>query len=158
MKHVPPHPPRTRLHAHPTDPYVCYALLPTDTTRCSLLLSPLAAAVVHVVDAVLMPARTLQQVLPYSVAVAGLQPPSAFVPAAAPPGAAPGAARAAAVPAEAAGQPTCFPSIAAAIDGTPQLSILRTLVEVSGVSAPRQLPGLGEAASRPRQQQLPLAG
>ncbi|EFN50979.1 hypothetical protein CHLNCDRAFT_141629 [Chlorella variabilis] len=105
-----------------------------------------------------MPARTLQQVLPYSVAVAGLQPPSAFVPAAAPPGAAPGAARAAAVPAEAAGQPTCFPSIAAAIDGTPQLSILRTLVEVSGWNFlnPAQnvtLFAVGDAA-----QQLAIAG
>ncbi|KAL4421230.1 hypothetical protein ABPG75_010521 [Micractinium tetrahymenae] len=65
--------------------------------------------VAHVVDAVLLPARSIQNVLPYDQAVGGLQ--------ASPPLLAPG---------QPPGPPGCVPSLAEAMASTPQLSIART--------------------------------
>jgi hypothetical protein len=80
--------------------------------------------VVHVVDAVLMPTRSLQQVLPYTQAVGGLQAAGTGQPIGPPPSAKPG-------------QPACYPSIAAAVNANPQLSIFKTVLGLSGVRRQR---------------------
>ena len=82
-----------------------------------------------------MPVASLQQVLPYSVAVSGLQLASATTgKLKSQPGMPPAPATAAA----AAGKPgtpvACLPSIAAAIAAAPQLSIFKTVVGLAGVS------------------------
>ncbi|KAI3423986.1 hypothetical protein D9Q98_009819 [Chlorella vulgaris] len=79
----------------------------------------LCRTVVHVVDAVLMPTRSLQQVLPYNQAVGGLQAAGIGQPIGPPPSAEPG-------------QPACYPSIAAAVNANPQLSIFKTVLGLSG--------------------------
>ncbi|KAL4855756.1 Embryogenesis-associated protein B8 [Chlorella vulgaris] len=79
----------------------------------------LCRTVVHVVDAVLMPTRSLQQVLPYNQAVSGLQAAGTVQPVGSPPSAEPG-------------QPACYPSIAAAVNANPQLSIFKTVLGLSG--------------------------
>lgn len=85
---------------------------------------PAVAAVVHVVDAVLMPTGSLQQVLPYNQAVGGLQAAGTGQPIGPPPPAEPG-------------QPACYPSIAAAVNAKPQLSIFKTVLGLSGVRRQR---------------------
>ncbi len=112
-------------------------------------------AVAHVIDRVLLPARTLQQVLPYSQAVGGLAGggsgggASAAITGAGPAGdavsaalAAGGTGAATTLPgltglgqAPAGQQQQCFRSIADAIAATPSLSIVRSTLSLSGVSA-----------------------
>lgn len=76
----------------------------------------LCPAVVHVIDAVLLPAHSIQYVLPYDQAVGGLQTSS-------PP----------ALPGQQPGPTGCFASLADAIAATPQLSIAKTTLGLTGV-------------------------
>jgi len=86
-----------------------------------------------VIDTVLMPAREVQQVLPYQYAVGGVQqqgqPGAAGL---AQPATTPGAPQPG-IPAPEP-VPACYPSLAAAIAGNPQLSVERTTLGLSGVS------------------------
>lgn len=94
--------------------------------------------IIHVVDTVLLPSRSLQSTLPYTLAVggvAGQQPGGGGGAAPAQPGAAPGANGTPGGAAGAGGQQSaCYRSIEQAIAATPQLSILRTTLGLSGVS------------------------
>lgn len=111
-----------------------------------------SATVAHVIDRVLLPARALQQVLPYSQAVGGLAGGgvSAAITGTGGAGdavsaalAAGGTGAATTLPgltglpgqAPAGGQQQCFRSIADAIAATPSLSIVRSTLSLSGVSA-----------------------
>lgn len=104
----------------------------------------------HVIDKVLLPARSIQSILPYSLAVGGV--PGAPAPGAppGPPGSAAGgigigsasleaglsgapADGGAPAPQGGGGQPACFGSLADAIATTPQLSIFRSTLGLSGV-------------------------
>ncbi len=71
-----------------------------------------------------MPTRSLQQVLPYNQAVGGLQAVGTEQPVGPLPSAEPG-------------QPACYPSIAAAVNANPQLSIFKTVLGLSGVRRQR---------------------
>ena len=94
------------------------------------------AAVVHVIDAVLLPARTLQEILPYSLAIGGLQARNVSkVTAPAPAPRSPVAGEPA--PAPALASSVCYPSLEAAIAATPELSIQRQQLPLSGVSDTR---------------------
>ena len=126
---------------------------------CRGTLLPAPPTVAHVIDRVLLPARSLQQVLPYSQAVGGLAGSgaaggtSAAIAGAGPTGdavsatlAAGGTGAAATLPSLAAlGQAPagegqqCFRSIADAIAATPSLSIVRSTLSLSGVSPLRWL-------------------
>ena len=82
---------------------------------------------------VLLPARTLQEILPYSLAIGGLQATNVSnVTAPAPAPRTPVAGEPAPAPAPA--STACYPSLAAAIAATPELSIQRQQLPLSGVS------------------------
>ncbi|PSC67383.1 hypothetical protein C2E20_8949 [Micractinium conductrix] len=123
--------------------------------RANLLL---CKTVVHVVDAVLMPARALPQVLPYPQAVGGLHQDGAAAGGQPVPGSSGGApATAPGAPPAPGAQPTCARSLADIIATNPQLTVLRTTLGLSGWNLTDPRLNLTMFAATDTAQQISLA-